>query len=131
MNSYRQRVDELAKDPAHDRRISAKSMREAEVGIALEQSGKLKGPIRRDPRPDGGDFIDADGKIWDVKAFDSRWPPKKGGFKLDRDMRKIGNAITRGEYLVLDTQNLVPDHVQELREAIESKGWSDKILWYP
>lgn len=71
MNDHRRRIEELAKDPAHDGKISPKSMREAEVGVALEQ------------------------------------------------------------YIILDTQNLVPDHVERLREAIESNGWSDKILWYP
>jgi hypothetical protein len=34
------RIDELAKDPAHDGKTSPKSIREAEVGVALEQSGK-------------------------------------------------------------------------------------------
>ncbi len=131
MNDHRRRIEELAKDPAHDGKISPKSMREAEIGIALEQSGKLKSPIQRDPRPDGGDFVDADDKVWDVKTFDSRWPPSKGGFKLDRDIRKIGEVLKQGEYIILDTQNLIPDHVERLREVIESNGWSDKILWYP
>jgi hypothetical protein len=131
VNDYRRRIEELAQDPAHDGKISPKSTREAEVGIALEQQGKLKKPIRRDPRSDGGDFVDADGKVWDVKAFDSRWPPRKGGFKLDRDIRKIGEVLKQGEYIILDTQNLTPDHIEKLHEAIEANGWSDKILWYP
>jgi hypothetical protein len=131
VNDHRRRIEELAKDPAHDGKISSKSMREAEVGSALEQSGKLKSPIRRDPRPEGGDFVDADGKVWDVKAFDSRWPPRKGGFKLDRDMHKIGEVLKQGECIILDTQYLIPDHVEKLREAIELNGWSDKILCYP
>ena len=131
MNSYRQSVEALAKDPAHNGRISAKSMREAEVGFALEQSGKLKGPIRRDPRPDGGDFIDADGKVWNIKAFDSRWPPRKGGFNLRRDLSKIGEEIKRGENVILDTENLLAEHVKLLREAIVSEGWGDRILWFP
>lgn len=129
--SHREKVEDLAKDPAHDGKISAKSTREAEVGIALERNGKLKGPIRRDHRPDGGDFVDADGKIWDVKAFDSRWPPKKGGFKLDRDINKIDKVLKQGEYVILDTQNLSAEHIKKLLDIIVSRGWSDKILWYP
>lgn len=131
MNDIRQRITELAKDPAHNGQISAKSLREAEVGVALEKGGKLKGPIRRDPRPEGGEFIDADGQVWDIKAFDSRWPPKKGGFQLERDLRKIGAALQQGEFVILDTQNLIAEHVQQLRQAVIARGWSNKIVWYP
>lgn len=79
MNDRSRRIEEFAQDPAHNGKVSPKSIREAEVAVALEESGKLKTPIRRDPRPEGGDFIDAEGKVWDVKAFDARWPPQKGG----------------------------------------------------
>ena len=44
---------DLAKDPAQGGKILPKSIREAEVGKSLEDSGKLDGPLTRDPRRRG------------------------------------------------------------------------------
>lgn len=126
-----ERINELAKDPGHNGNISPKSLQEAEVGLSLEESGHLKGPITRDPRPDGGEFIDADQKVWDVKAFDSRWPPKKGGFKLDRDIAKVEAEIAKGENVIIDTSNLNNEHFTALKIALQEKGLLDKIKWWP
>ncbi len=126
-----ERLEELAKDPAHKGIVDAKGRHEAEVGLTLEEKGQLKGPITRDPRPDGGEFIDANGKVWDVKGFDSRWPPKKGGFKLDRDIGKVEDELAKGENVILDKTNLSQEHYEQLRKAVEERGISDRIRWYP
>lgn len=131
MNDRGPRLEELAKDPAHDGKVSEKSLHEASVALALEESGRLKGPIRRDPRPSGGDFIDQDGNVWDIKSFDSRWPPRKGGFVLERDILKISEELKKGEHIILDTTNLTASHAKDLREAVASRGWVGRILWYP
>lgn len=124
------RLQELAKDPAHGGKITAKGLHEAEVGLSLEEKGRLPGPIKRDPTGEA-EFIDANGGRWDVKSFNSHYPPRKGGFSLNRDLGKIEGELNKGENVTIDTTDLTPDHTQQLRNAIEAKGWSDRILWYP
>ena len=126
----RKRYDELSKDPAHNGKISPKSRNEARVGMKLEQDGKLPGPIKRDPSG-GAEFIDAKGAKWDVKSFDSRWPPRKGGFSLTRDVQKIEQELLGGENVILDTQNLTAQHKAQLQQAIQSKSWGSRIQWFP
>ncbi|MCG8535285.1 MAG: hypothetical protein MI808_09330 [Pseudomonadales bacterium] len=129
--SREERLEGLAADPAHNGKVTPKTLQEAEVGLSLEESGHLKPPIQRDPRPDGGEFIDADGQVWDVKAFDSRWPPRKGGFKLDRDLAKIEDEIAKNENVILDTTNLTEEHYLQLRKALTDKGVAHRIKWWP
>jgi RHS repeat-associated protein len=125
------RRDALAQDPAHNGQISPKTLREADVGLDLESQGKLKGPITRDPNPAGGEFIDADGVKWDVKRFNSKFPPKKGGFDAARDMGKIEGEIGKGENVIVDTADMSPADVQTLKNAVNAKGLSDKVIFYP
>ena len=122
------RLDELAQDPAHNGKETPGSRREAEVGLSLEEAGELPGPIQRDPSG-AAEFIDATGQKWDVKAFNSNFPPRKGGFKLETAMDKIRGELDAGENVILDTKNLSPAHQQQLREAIEAQGWGDRIKW--
>jgi hypothetical protein len=124
------REDELAADPAHNGKATPGSRREAVVGLGLEKSGALPGPITRDPSG-RAEFIDANGKKWDVKAFNSNFKPRKGGYDLKKSLTKIEGEFNEGENVILDTKDLKPEHVAELKAAIEAKGWADKILWYP
>lgn len=128
-----ERLDDLAQDPAHrGKDPSPKTRREAEVGMALEEQGVLKGPIKRDPNPAGGEFIDADGKVWDVKTFNSNYKPRDGGFSLDKDVAKIEKELGKGEGVILDTKDLSAEHLEQLREAVTQKGWTnDQVLWFP
>jgi hypothetical protein len=50
---------------------------------------------------------------------------------LDRDLGKIEAEFNKGENVIIDTTNLSPEHAQQLRDAINARGWSDRILWYP
>lgn len=124
------RRQELAKDPAHNGKITPKTLHEADVGLALEENGELPRPITRDPSG-AAEFIDAEGKKWDIKSFDSRWPPRKGGFKLEKALDDINDEFENGENVIIDTTNLSESHKAELRHAIEDKGWSDRVKWYP
>ncbi|WP_207706006.1 hypothetical protein, partial [Clostridium sp. HBUAS56010] len=80
-------LDSLAKDPAHtgsNRPIDIeKGIHERTVGLNVEESGKIKGPIVRDPSGKA-EFFDANGQAWDVKSFNSNFKPKKGGYTLER-----------------------------------------------
>jgi hypothetical protein len=77
------RVQELAKDPAHGGAVRDKTLREAEVGVELEEAGKLPKPITRDPSG-AAEFIDGMNQPWDVKRFNSNFPARRGGipFKI-------------------------------------------------
>jgi hypothetical protein len=126
------RLEELAKDPAHGNKVEPKGLHEAVVGLALEENGDLDAPITRDPRPDGGEFIDGKGKAWDVKSFRSGIPPKKGGFELKKDLDKIDNELQKGEGVIVDTTFLSPSDTATLRQGVQDKGWSnDQVKWYP
>jgi RsiW-degrading membrane proteinase PrsW (M82 family) len=121
----RERVEELADDPSVGG-ITDKTLREAEVGLSLEQRGTLRGPIRRDP--DGfGEFIDADDVVWDVKAFHSGHPK---GFELNKAMRNITREIRVGEKVIVDTLNMSEEHVRLLEEAITQQGLSEHVVFH-
>lgn len=122
-----ERLEELAKDPSHNGKIDAKSRREAEVGMELEDSGQLKGPITRDPTG-AAEFIDANGQKWDIKAFNSAFAPK--GYNLDSAMAKIQGEISKGELVIIDTQNMTAAHVSELSKAVEEAGLGGKVIFH-
>lgn len=122
--------ENLARDPAQGNAIIEKSIHERTVGLALEAQGKLKPKIKRDPSG-AAEFIDGNGIKWDVKSFNSKFPPKKGGFTVEKGTRKIEEELRKGENVILDTTNLSPGHVEQLRGAVEAKAWGDKIVWFP
>ena len=123
------RMVPLARDPAHGNKMTKTSKREAFVGIMLEMRGKLPGPIKRE-KTGASEFVDARGTRWDVKAFNSHWPQKSGGFLLERALRKLGTQFAGGEKVILDTANLTPAHKKQLREGLDQRGWSDNVLWF-
>lgn len=124
-----QRIEELARDPADGGKISASSRAEAEVGVGLEERGAVQG-LRRSPNP-AEEFIDGEGHAWDVKAFHSEY----GRFDLDTAMRKITQEMTWSkENIMLDTRNLSPTDLAQLREAIEAATRGElplRVLWWP
>ena len=128
--SVRERAATLARDPAHNGQITRTSRREAMVGLQLEKKGLLPGPIRRE-HTGHSEFVDGRGVRWDVKAFDSRWPVGKGGFVLEEAMAKLERELRLGENVILDTRHLSRAHRLELSGAIEARGWSKRVLWYP
>ncbi|WP_434391099.1 hypothetical protein [Melittangium boletus] len=126
------RLDELAADPAQGGKATPKTTREAEVGLELEKSGKLPPRITRDPTGKA-EFIDGNGTKWDIKTFDSRFPARKGGFSLQRDMGKIQKELEQGENVILNTENLSGQHLQELQGAVKAlePALKSRILWFP
>src|SRR5437016_3155931 len=131
MPSDELRLQDLARDPARGWQITPGSWAEAEVVLALEEAGALPGPIRRDPQANRGDFLDGRGVSWDVKAFRSDTPPRRGGFRLADAIRKIENEFQRGQNVILDMRGLSLLHQAELQRAIVERNWGERILWYP
>ncbi|MCA1704874.1 MAG: hypothetical protein LC808_17055, partial [Actinobacteria bacterium] len=126
----------------HGKSIPA-TREEAEVALALEDAGVLKGPIRR-PMPNeghSGDFVDGDDQNWDVKAPRSRdvleeeirrraleagheepeFPPViQGEFELDAELKAIHAELNSHENVIVDTSHLNQSDEQLLRSAVNS-----------
>ncbi len=126
----RQRFFALARDPAHNGKITKGSRREATVGIRLERMGLLPGQIRRESTG-SAEFVDGKGRLWDVKGFRSNFPPERGGFVLKRAVKKLMGQFQSGENVILDTKHLSTEHTTQLKTTIKQRGWSDRVLWYP
>ncbi|OMF94232.1 hypothetical protein [Paenibacillus sp. FSL R7-0337] len=123
--------EDLARDPDHNSNIDDKTRIERQAGLELEVRGELMGPIVRDPVTGRGEFIDGNGQVWDVKGFNSNYPPKKGGFRLDKAMADIEDELRKGENVILDTTKLSKDHIEQLTNAISIMEWKGKIRWWP
>lgn len=119
----------LAADPAQGGAVTAKTKREVEVGLALEESGDLPAPIERDPSG-RAEFIDGAGQRWDVKQFNSKFPPKRGGFVLEKALATIQRELNAGENVIVDTVNMSAEHIAELRDAVAKRGWSNRVKWH-
>ncbi|WP_156123802.1 hypothetical protein [Paenibacillus sp. FSL R7-0273] len=134
-------LDDLARDPASNGKIEPKNIREREVGLAVEERGRL-GKLVRDPQAENGaEFIDtSSGLKWDVKSFES-YPsgdngvpitnPKKGAFTIKQGMKKLQKEFDNGNNIIIDTRKMEPEHVEQLKKAIDEEGVTDKIIWYP
>lgn len=134
---YDRRVQELAADPAHNGKISAKSRREAEAGLEAEAQGKIPGPIRRaeldntDPafQKDQGEFIDANGNNWDVKSPVDTFPAgrqagqpmpegTKGRYDGDEFEQKLADEVAGGQHVIIDSKNLSPGSLADLKRRV-------------
>jgi peptidoglycan hydrolase-like protein with peptidoglycan-binding domain len=122
--------DNLAKDPARGNKIDTKSIREREIGLALEEKGTLKPPIKRDGTG-AAEFIDGDGTFWDIKAFNSNYVPEKGGFEINTVLKQIKGEIKAGENVIIDTKDLSPEHLNLLKQEVITNGLSEKVVYYP
>ncbi|WFR65408.1 WXG100 family type VII secretion target [Paenibacillus amylolyticus] len=134
-------LDDLARDPSGGDKIEPKNINERDVGLQLEARGDL-GRIIRDPQADkGAEFIDTTTGIkWDVKSFES-YPsgrngipitnPKKGAFTIQNGMQKIHEEFAKGHDVIIDTKKMVPEHIEQLKKAIDKEGIADRILWFP
>lgn len=123
----------LADDPAHrgSTRQSdiLKAEQERRVGLRMEEQGKLEGPITRDPNPAGGEFIDANNQVWDVKQYRSDFPPKSGGYTVEGSMESIMDSLNKGENVIVDTSHMTPEHIAELTSEVNARGLADKVLF--
>jgi len=123
-------LDDLARDPARGGKIDPKSEQERAVALGLESRGDVPGPVTRDPTG-AADFIDGNGQPWDVKGFNSNFPPNKGGFDPMVDAGKVDTSLTQGENVMIDTSKMSPSDVAALRQQGASRGWGDKVKWWP
>ncbi|HEY0483542.1 MAG TPA: hypothetical protein VGD37_38755 [Kofleriaceae bacterium] len=45
-------------------------------------------------------------------------------------MKKIKKELDNGENVILDTIDLKPEHIAELRAAGSANGWDARVIWY-
>lgn len=139
---YEARLAELAQDPAHGGKISAKTQREAEVGLQLERDGLLQGPITRAPLDeegnDTGEFVDAIGTHWDVKSSPNLQPPwgRNPGQPIPRPQSPEGfagmvsNELAKGQDVIIDPIGMTPERVSQLKQVVaEHREWHGRIIW--
>ncbi|MQY26760.1 hypothetical protein [Nocardia aurantia] len=141
---YQQRVEELAKDPAKNGKISPQSRREAEVGLANENAGRV-GPLERAPLgphgEDQGEFIDTETNLrWDVKSSpdvipDYR-PPQVAGNPISNPQSDqefidmVNDSIASGEGVMIDESGMTADRKARLQEIVANNPqWQGKVLW--
>jgi hypothetical protein len=130
-SARQQRLDELSRDPAHGGKITPGSREEAEAALGLEERGQLSGPVTRSADP-SADFVDGAGRPWDVKAFRSSVPGRRGAFDLTKTVTKIRQELRLGENVILDTRNLTSAHTSALKQAVQQLAESGgKVLFWP
>ena len=141
-----EQINALATDPAIGNRITPNTIQERTVGLGLEARGDVPGPIIRDPSGNA-EFIDSTGQAWDVKGLRSNFPDrtirsgrdvsgrpipvKKGGFSPARAADTVNASLEKGENVMLDTTNMTPADVAELRREGANFNWGDRVKWWP
>lgn len=134
---------------AHNGKITPKSRREAEVGLALEADGRIPGPIRRAPldnsdpafQKDQGEFIDANGNHWDVKspldvfpggpmAGQPMPPGVRGRYDGDQFEQKLADELDDGQNVIIDTKNLSPGALADLKSRVAGhQDWGGRVVF--
>lgn len=123
-----ERLDDLSGDPAHGGKTTPGSEREAEVGLSLEETGALDGPITRDPSG-SAEFIDAEGQKWDVKGFQTR--SGKGGYDPAKAAAKIERELAAGHNVILDLSKLQEPDLSNLKDMVRNNSdWAGKVIIY-
>lgn len=132
--TYNEYVD-LARDPSHANMVLPQGRKERMIGLDLERQGVLHRIVRDHQKDKGAEFIDTvTGIKWDIKSFVSHpkghTSARSGAFKLSRAIQKIEKEFSHGHNVIIDTRRLTKSDRQALEDAIASKGYSDKVIWY-
>ncbi|MBH0778840.1 hypothetical protein [Nocardia bovistercoris] len=143
-SDYGRRVQELAADPAKNGKVSPQSEREAEVGLALENAGRV-GPLERAPLgangEDQGEFIDTKtGQRWDVKSSPDVIPDYRPASVAGQPIQNpqseqdfidmIEDSLADGESVMIDQSGMTPARIAQLKQVVANNPqWQGKVLW--
>ncbi|WP_431773290.1 hypothetical protein [Streptomyces cucumeris] len=146
-NRAPEEFDHLKHDPDHKNQIDDKSMDEARVGLDLRESGRLPADIRRPELADKGEFYsESTGEYYDIKGVHSDYPPfnnvrdKSKPFKGAYDPanneawvnKQLAKQIEkRGRIVIIDVRNANQAAIDSIKDVVESRGWGDRVIWYP
>ena len=139
---YEARIADLSEDPAHGGVSSAKSVREAQVGLQLEADGQV-GPLIRAPLneagEDQGEFIDTStSQRWDVKSSPDSIPsygrepglPIRSPQTVGQFTNMVNDSLGTGENVMLDPDGMSPARLAELQQVVaDHPEWLGKVLW--
>ena len=132
-NRTQEEYEDLAKDPAHKNSLRPDDIKQGEmernIGLSLEKAGRLD-KIVRDPTGKA-EFVDSSGQKWDIKSFNSNYPARKGGFTLNKAMENINGELNAGENVIVDTTNMSVEHIDALQNAVDTKGLTDNVIFWP
>lgn len=122
----------LSIDPANKggKLVTAKGLAEGRFGQDVARSGKVPGPLKRDPTG-AAEFLDANRTPWDVKGPNSGRPRAQGGFDLTRDADKIAAEIAAGENVIVDTSKMSAADVAALQAEVARRGLAGKVVFHP
>jgi len=95
------------------------------AGILVEGGVLKRKPIVLRELSGASEFIDVYGQTWSIKSFDSRFPPKKGGYSLEKAMDNIKRSLAENENIILDICNMYT-HKDELLEELSK--WKNRRL---
>ncbi|MFW5433396.1 late control protein [Paenibacillus apiarius] len=128
-------LDDLATDPDRGHVLDDQGKKERDVGLAVEERGEL-GRIKRDSG--GAEFYDElspTKQRWDVKSYESypngHTDPKKGAFSVKTTLKNMYKKLNKDINIIIDTRQLIPEHIAQLKEAIAKEGIGDRVIWYP
>ena len=97
------------KELAYDPDTKSFKIEEAKAALKAEETGLMKPPVKRaideSGRSRGGDYIDGDGKFWDVKDA--------------RDMSKIVESANKGEDVLVDGTKISSAELLKLKADIQ------------
>jgi hypothetical protein len=139
---YDDYINELAKDPAKNGKVTGATLREAEVGAQAEADGDIPGPLTRaqfnEDGNDVGEFTDSTGQNWDVKSSPDMQPryTKNPGQPIAnpqpdaRFTKMINKELDQGVNVLLDPHGMTPERLAHLRELVAGNPeWDGKVVW--
>lgn len=117
--------DALAEDPDHAGQVDDNSQWERSSLLDAEERGLVPGKQERGPK--GTESLDGTGQAWDVKSFDSSFPPRQGGFTPARAIANVEKKLGQGTNVLVDTRWMKPADVQALKQAAVARNWGDRV----
>ncbi|MNW28918.1 hypothetical protein D3C74_57590 [compost metagenome] len=46
-------------------------------------------------------------------------------------LKNMYKKLNKGIDIIIDTRQLIPEHIEQLKEAIVKEGLVDRVIWYP
>jgi hypothetical protein len=138
--------DKLKDDPDHRGKVKPSEMDEARVALDLRDQGKVPADIQRPPGANQGDlYSPSSNEYYDIKGVHSDWPPLnnvrdkslpfKGAYDPANNQRWVDKLedqiVDRHRIVILDMRNANQAAIDDVKAIIESKGWGDRVVWYP
>jgi hypothetical protein len=127
--------DVFSKDPDHfskktGYRITDGARDEAKTALDLRDQDKLPSDIQRPPRQGEGDFYSpSEKKYYDIKEIDDTPPREFNAPKMEESITRQLEYNKRTP--IIDTRGASQSAIDKMEEFLNSKGWENRVIWYP